>query len=230
MTDPLTPSTEDYLKTIYDLTRSGERASTNEIAETMVVKPASVTGMVQKMAASVPPLVDYQKHHGVALTAHGERQALEIIRHHRLLETYLFNSLGYEWDAIHAEACRLEHVISEEFEERIAQALGDPRYDPHGDPIPDRELNMPVSAAARLGEMRTGQQATITRVRDSDPELLRYLKARDVVPGAQVTLLERSPFDSNLRLQVTGQAELLVLGPRVASQIYVESNNLEVTL
>jgi DtxR family Mn-dependent transcriptional regulator len=225
MNDPLTQSTEDYLKAIYDLTRSGLRASTNDLAELLEVKPASVTGMLQKMAIAQPPLVDYQKHHGVALTPHGERQALEIIRHHRLLETYLYTLLGYEWDAIHEEACRMEHVISEEFEERIAQAMGDPSYDPHGDPIPDRQLVMPDSATTRLGDLEAGQTATVQRVRDSDPQMLRYLGERGVVPGARLTVLECYPFDNNLRLQLNDQAETLILGQRVARQVFVSINS-----
>ena len=183
MRDTLTHAIEDYLKTIYDLSQMGGRAATSQIAEVLEVRPASVTGMLQKLAAATPPLVDYQKHRGVALTPEGEKVALETIRHHRLLETFLHETLGYDWDAIHAEADRLEHVISEEFEERIAQALGDPTHDPHGDPIPDRDLRMPSHATTRLSELRAGQRATIERVRDSDPELLRYLSERGVVPG-----------------------------------------------
>lgn len=221
MGEPLTQSTEDYLKTIYDLTRQGQAASTNQIADVLGVKPASVTGMIQKMAQAETPLVNYQKHYGVVLTPHGERLALEVIRHHRLLETFLHETLGYEWDAIHAEACRLEHVISEQFEERIAQALGNPAYDPHGDPIPDRDLLMPPVTTTSLGELLPGQQATIQRVRDTDPELLRYLAQRGLVPGVQVTLLDCSPFDGNLSLQIAGQGPAIVIGPRVAGQIFI---------
>jgi DtxR family Mn-dependent transcriptional regulator len=222
MDEALSQATQDYLKTIYDLTRNGERASTNQLAETLDVKPGSITGMIQKLALAEPPLVDYQKHYGVALTPHGERLALEVIRHHRLLETFLHETLGYEWDAIHAEACRLEHVISEQFEERISQALGNPVYDPHGDPIPDRELNMPPVTNTSLSELLPGQQATIQRVRDSDPNLLRYLGQRGLIPGVQVTLLDCSPFDGNLSLQIIGRDESIVIGPRVAGQIFVE--------
>ena len=122
MKTEVTHAIEDYLKTIYELTVSQERASTNQIADSLDIKPASVTGMVKKLAMSEPPLVDYQKHRGVALTHDGERVALETIRHHRLLETFLHETLGFEWDTVHEEADRLEHVISEEFEERIAQS------------------------------------------------------------------------------------------------------------
>jgi DtxR family Mn-dependent transcriptional regulator len=224
MSDSLTPSVEDYLKMLHALTQDGAAASTNQLAEALGVKPASVTGMIQKMAQMQPPLVDYQKHHGATLTPHGERLALEVIRHHRLLETFLYDTLGYEWDAIHAEACRLEHVISEQFEERIAQALGNPAYDPHGDPIPDRDLRMPPAATTRLSELLPGQQATIQRVRDTDADLLRYLAGRGLVPGVRVILLDCSPFDGNLSLQIVGRPETIILGPRVAGQIFVGQN------
>ena len=131
MKTTVTHAIEDYLKTIYDLTANCERASTNQIAEVLDIKPASVTGMIKKLSQGTPPLVDDKKHHGVALTPAGEKVALETIRHHRLLETFLYETLGFDWDAVHAEADRLEHVISEEFEERIAQHLGDPTHDPH---------------------------------------------------------------------------------------------------
>ena len=220
----ITQSIQDYLKSIYDLTRSGERASTNQIAEAMGFKPASVTGMIQKMTQGKSPLLTYQKHQGVVLTPHGEKMALEVIRHHRLLETYLHQTLGFEWDVVHAEACRLEHVISEEFEERIDAALGNPSFDPHGDPIPDRDLNMPPYTTTSLDKLQPGQQATIQRVRDRDPELLRYLAEHNIVPGENVTVLEHSPFDGNLSLQITRQGQSIVLGPSVAEQIFVEIN------
>jgi DtxR family Mn-dependent transcriptional regulator len=221
MDELLTQSTQDYLKAIYDLTRGVERATTNQLAEALDVKPASITGMIQKMAQADPPLVDYQKHYGVALTLHGEKLALEVIRHHRLLETFLHEALGYNWDDIHAEACRLEHVISEKFEECIALALGNPAYDPHGDPIPDRNLSMPPVTTTGLSEALPGQQAIIQRVRDTDADLLRYLAERGIVPGVQVKLLDCSPFDGNLSLQIIGREETIVLGPHVAKQIFV---------
>ena len=192
MDNPFTQATQDYLKTIYDLTRSSERASTNQIADRLKIKPASVTGMLKKMAQNNPPLVDYQKHHGVSLTPEGERSALKVIRLHRLLECFLHETLGYEWDALHAEACRLEHVVSDEFEQRIAEALGNPSHDPHGDPIPDEHLNMPVDMTISLSDLCVGQRATIQRVRDRDADLLRDLSQRGVIPGAGITVLDLS--------------------------------------
>ena len=128
--DPLTQSIQDYLKHIFELSEDGTPASTNDLAARLGIKPASVTGMIQKLAAAEPKLVDYQKHQGVTLTPAGERAALEVLRHHRLLETWLVQSLGYTWDEVHEEACRLEHVISEDFEERMDAALGHPTHDP----------------------------------------------------------------------------------------------------
>src|SRR5512143_1921314 len=143
MTEQLTDSIQDYLKAIYELTQNGASASTNALASRLDVEPASVTGMVQKLAATKPALVEYRKHHGVKLTPVGRRAALEVIRHHRLLEAWLVKTLGYSWDEVHVEAEKLEHVISEDFEERMAAALGDPVRDPHGELIPSSDLVMP---------------------------------------------------------------------------------------
>jgi DtxR family Mn-dependent transcriptional regulator len=217
----LSPAVEDYLKSIYHLTEGGQRASTNEIADRMGVAAASVTGMVQKLAAADPPLVDYQKHQGVLLTEAGEKAALELIRHHRLLELYLHEKLGYGWDEVHAEADRLEHFISEQFEERLAKELGDPRQDPHGEPIPDREFHMPAGSHRSLRELRTGEQATVQSIANADPDLLRYLATIGMLPGARVAILDHSPYDDNLRLRIGDEAEPVVLGPRVTGQVFV---------
>ena len=221
MNNRFSTSIEDYLKVIYDLTQEQERASTNEIAERMGVTPASATGMVQRLAAANPPLIVYQKHHGVSLTVEGEQTALEIIRHHRLLEAFLLEKLGYTWDEVHDEADRLEHVISEELEERIAQALGDPSYDPHGDPIPDRQFQVPAQSSLRLSGLRPGDRAVVQRINDEDPELLRYLSSIGLTPHCDLTVLEVSPFDGNLVLSIPEQASSVVLGLRVTRQIYV---------
>jgi DtxR family Mn-dependent transcriptional regulator len=218
--DNLTQSIEDYLKAIYDLTLFDQRATTNQIAERMGVTPASVTGMLKRLSSNDPPLLEYHKHHGVALTPAGEQVALEIIRHHRLLELFLHDRLGYPWDKVHAEADRLEHVISEDFEERIAQELGDPRHDPHGDPIPSRDLSLASQALLPLDKLRPGQRAVVQRVRNDDPALLRYLESIQLTPQAQVTVLDYSSFDGNLRLQIGSQ--VIVLGPAVTQQVYVE--------
>jgi DtxR family Mn-dependent transcriptional regulator len=217
----LSPAFEDYLKVIYELTAQGDRASTLEIAERMAVKPASVTGMLQRLAAYDPPLVEYQKHHGVALTPEGCQAALEVVRHHRLLETYLHQKLGYSWDEVHMEADRLEHVLSEALEERIAMALDHPEYDPHGEPIPSRELHLPSASSLRLSEMRPGQQAVVERVEPFDPEALRYLGKLDLLPEARVRVLAYSPMDGNLQIQVD-EKEPVTLGSRLSERIYVQ--------
>src|SRR6202142_1880629 len=143
MSDLLTDSIQDYLKSIYDLTENGQPASTTSLALRLGIAPASVTGMLQKLANLKTPLVNYHKHQGAKLTNKGRRAALEVIRHHRLLESWLVQTLGYSWDEVHNEAEKLEHVISEDFETRIAAAMGDPERDPHGDLIPSANLEMP---------------------------------------------------------------------------------------
>ena len=222
MRENITHVIEDYLKAIYELSLAHSRATTNQIAARMDVAPASATGMIQRLAAHEPPLVDYQKHRGVVLTPAGERAALEIIRHHRLLELFLQHSLGYTWDEVHAEADRLEHVISEQLEERIAKVLGDPVVDPHGEPIPNRDLHLPSREGLRLCDVPPGQRVKVERMGDTDAELLRYLASIGLVPGTVVKVLDISAFDDNLRLSISGQAEPLVLGLRVTRQIYVE--------
>ena len=222
MRNNLTHAIEDYLKAIYDLSPACGRVTTTQLADYLEVTPASVTSMIKKLAATDPPLLEYQKHRGVVLTPKGKKIALEITRHHRLLELFLHQILGYRWDEVHEEADRLEHVISEEFEERIAAALGDPLHDPHGDPIPTRELHLPPSPATRLSELRPGQQAIIRRVRDSDPDLLRYLSNLGLKPQANISIVDYTPFDDNVHLQIYGQDETIVLGPRITHQIFVE--------
>lgn len=220
--DHLTQAIEDYLKIIYELTTLHGRATTTQIAEALDVKPASVTGMVQKLAATTPPLVEYRKHRGVVLTAEGEKAALETLRHHRLLEHFLHQILGFPWDEVHEEADRLEHVISEEFEERLAQVLGDPTHDPHGDPIPSRDLVMPSYATLCLAELQVGQRAIVKRVRSDRSDLLRYLSSIGVVPEASFEVVEYSPFDENLKIWVDGRDETVVLGAGITCQIFVE--------
>jgi len=218
----LTPAIQDYLKIIYDLSAQHGRASTKDIAAALEVKPASVTGMIQKLAASQQPLVEYKKHYGVTLTTDGEHAALKITRSHRLLEQFLHEILGFPWDEVHAEAHRLEHVISRRFVERMASVLGNPEYDPHGAPIPSRDLKVPATTSLCLGDLSIGQRAEIKQVPDDDPELLRYLGENGVVPHAVLTVVEISPFDGNLKIQVDGQPEPVVLGPSITCEIFVE--------
>lgn len=218
--EPLTQSIQDYLKRIFELTREGQPASTNDLAAQLGVKPASVTGMVQKLASAQPPLVEYRKHQGVTLTEAGKRAALEVIRHHRLLETWLVRALGYTWDEVHEEACRLEHVISEDFEARMAAALGEPTHDPHGEPIPGPDLSMPPDSSTPLSSLRPSQSAVVQRVCASNPALLRHLDDLGLVPGALLEVVALSPFDGNLTVKVGNQAP--VIGPAITRNVFVE--------
>ncbi len=222
MCEQRTHAAEDYLKAIYKLSATGGRATTTELAALLNVTPASVTGMVQRLASDDPSWVDYRKHHGVSLTPQGERAALEIIRHHRLIEMFLHEILGYPWEEVHDEAERLEHVISENLEERIAKVLGDPTHDPHGDPIPTRDLKIPPACVTRLSDLRPDQQAVVMRVRDSDPEFLRHLGELGLTPEKKVSILEYSPFDENLKIQVHGQPAPVILGRKITQQVFVD--------
>ena len=222
MTDILTDSIQDYLKSIYDLTENGHAASTTSLALRLGVTPASVTGMLQKLANLTPPLVNYHKHQGAKLTTKGRRAALEVIRHHRLLESWLVQTLGYSWDEVHNEAEKLEHVISEEFEARIAAALGNPVRDPHGDLIPTPDLRMPDDDTIPLSALHVGQAAVIQRVKTDDVDLLRFLEDLDLIPGKQVEVTNYSKFDNNITIKVGRR--VAILGLNITSKIYVEGN------
>ena len=211
MTELLTDSIQDYLKTIYELTTESESASTTALATRLNIAPASVTGMLQRLAASKPALVIYKKHQGVTLTSHGQRAALEVIRHHRLLETWLVSALGYSWDEVHNEAEKLEHVISEDFEARIASALGNPLRDPHGEPIPSADLTMPPDDTCPLSQLRPPQKAVIQRVNAADSDLLRHLDGLGLVPGARIEVKGYSPFDHNLTVELGSHRTVLGL-------------------
>jgi DtxR family Mn-dependent transcriptional regulator len=197
----LSEAIQDYLKEIYKLQASGERATTSAIARRMHVAQSSATSMVKKLAAL--GLVRHAPYRGAALTDSGKQIALEVIRHHRLLEQYLAETLGLGIDAVHAEADRLEHVLSEELEQRIDAALGFPTHDPHGDPIPDASLK--VAAAAKLRPLDTldpGEEATVRRVPDGDAALLRYLSTLALVPGRRVRMGRSEPFGGPVRVTV----------------------------
>lgn len=225
MSQEITHTIEDYIKAIYEITADHERATTNQIAQVLGLAPASVTGMIRKLNEIDPPVVEYQKHRGVVLTEEGEAIALEVIRHHRLIEMYLHKVLGYEWDEVHSEADILEHVISEEFEQRIAEALGHPSHDPHGDPIPTPNLEMPRRKTLQLSELRPGQEAVVLQVRDENPELLRYLSDLGIIPNVNIKIVEYSPLDNNISLQVAGDGGRYVLGPRITQEIFVKVDN-----
>lgn len=221
MSETLTDSIQDYLKAIYTLTDEGRQASTTALAARLGVAPASVTGMLQKLASLQPPLVIYQKHQGACLTPDGERAALEVLRHHRLLEAYLVENLGFSWDTVHEEACKLEHAISEEFERRIAESLGHPERDPHGDPIPSIDLVMPVLVEVPLSKLKAGEIAIIRRVRGTDAGLLRHLKSIGLVPGTRLKIIAHSPYDQNLTI-IIGDRQKSVIGLAITENIFVE--------
>lgn len=221
MSELATQATEDYLKTIFQLCQGSSRASTGEISQVLGVTPASVTGMLQKLARSNPPLLRYRKHQGAVLTKEGERLALQTIRRHRLLERYLHDALGYSWDEVHEEAERLEHAISARLGRRIAEWLEDPRHDPHGDPIPTSELQLPEVTTVTLDSLQPGQQATVARVSDRDPRLLRYLADLGLMPGSRITVREPPPFSDNVCLLLEGSPEPVRVSAVVAKQISV---------
>lgn len=227
MSELATQATEDYLKTIFELCQEQGRASTGAIAQVLGVTPASVTGMLQKLARNEPPLLRYRKHQGAVLTDEGERLALQTIRRHRLLERYLHDALGYSWDEVHEEAERLEHAISARLGRRIAEWLDDPRHDPHGDPIPTSELRLPEVTTVTLDSLQPGQQATVARVSDRDPRLLRYLADLGLVPGSRMTVQEPPPFSDNVCLLLEGSPEPVRVSSVVARQIWVASPELD---
>jgi DtxR family Mn-dependent transcriptional regulator len=221
MRDHLSPSIENYLKAVYQINAAGERASTNAIAAHLHISAASVTGMLQKMAAASPPLVEYRKHHGATLTPAGEAAALAVVRQHRLLELFLHEILGYTWDEVHVEADRLEHVISQDMVDRMARVLGNPQRDPHGDPIPGRDLILPPYSSLILGDLRPGQSATVERVGNEDPGLLRFLGELGILPGCRLQVTDYSPYDQNLTIILDGQNAAITLGAAITGQIFV---------
>lgn len=225
MRKQLTQSIEDYLKAVYEVTQKQGRASTTKLAEYLDVTPASVTGMIKKLAGTTPPLLEYQKHQGVVLTKEGKKIALEVIRHHRLLELFLHEILNYKWEEVDQEADQLEHVISETLEDRIAEVLGNPQYDPHGDPIPNKDLSLPDTSITLLSTLRPHQTAIITRVRDTDSDLLKHLSKIGIVPQAKIIVKHFSEFDGNLHIEVSATGKTEVLGPKITDQVFVELNH-----
>ncbi len=214
-----TEAVEDYAKAIHALGGAQREAVSNSaLAERLGVSPGSVTAMLKRMVEM--GLVEHEPYRGVTLTEPGERVALEVIRHHRLLESYLAEALGMPWDRVHDEAEVLEHYISEELEERIAAALGDPSVDPHGDPIPDRELALVASAGTPLAQLELGSKGVFVRVSDSDPEMLRYLADRGIRPGAALEVIDRQPFGGPLTVAIAGGDH--AIGGELAERMLVE--------
>jgi DtxR family Mn-dependent transcriptional regulator len=218
-TEPVFSSAvEDYAKAIYALEQREGAVSTNALAERLGVTAGSASGMVKRLGEL--GLVEHRPYRGVSLTDEGRRVALEVMRHHRLLELYLVKSLGVSWDRVHEEAEVLEHVLSEELEELIAAQLGDPTHDPHGDPIPTRDLTIEEGQSQRLEELEPGDRATFTRVSDSDPEMLRFLADRGIAPGDQLEVIDKQPFDGPLFVRFG--RDVHVLGGGLARAMRVE--------
>ncbi|MEA2197680.1 MAG: DtxR family transcriptional regulator, Mn-dependent transcriptional regulator [Solirubrobacteraceae bacterium] len=210
---------QDYAKAIYALEQRDEGAvTTNALADRLGVTAASASGMVKRMGEL--GLVEHTPYRGVTLTENGRRVALEVIRHHRLLELYLAESLGLPWDRVHAEAEVLEHHLSDELEELIAAKLGNPTRDPHGDPIPTRDLTIEERPTESLNTLEAGTSGTFTRVSDADPEMLRYLSGRGIAPGDKFEVVEKQPFDGPLFVRFGDDVH--VLGGALARAMRVE--------
>lgn len=216
-TPALTASVEDYLKAIYHVEQGGGAATTADIAQRVGVAAPSVSGMVRRLAEQ--GLVRHERYHGVVLTEVGRRAALRTIRRHRLIETYLTQALGYEWDRVHDEAERLEHAASDELVDRMAAALGEPTVDPHGAPIPTREGTVDEPVLRALAALEVGERARVARVSEHDAAVLRYLDEIGLRPGASVQLTARAPFDGPITLEVGGVTRMI--GPALAGQVMV---------
>ena len=198
----VTAAIQDYVREIWKLEAEGGRATTSAIAERLDVSAPSVTAMLKKLSSL--GLVEHRRYHGATLTQKGERVALEVIRHHRLLEQYLVKTLGLPLDAVHAEADRLEHALSEELEAEIDRSLGFPTHDPHGDPIPSPDLKLDRVQLTPLSTLEAGSKATVERIPDGDVELLRYLSKLKLTPGSRLEVRESAPFEGPLTVRVGG--------------------------
>ena len=220
----LSPAVEDYLKAIYKLETAPPReekpVTTSAIAEALDLSAASVTNMAQRLGAR--GLVHYQPYKGVRLTDAGRKVALEIIRHHRLLELYLKEVMDYSWAQLHEEAEHLEHHISEEFERKLEELLGHPTHDPHGHPIPARDGTIARAAAAQpLAQAAPGRRMVVRYLSDSDPDLLNHLEARGLLPGTEMTVVEKAPFDGPLTVRLSQQDSEQLVGHHVAQSVFV---------
>ena len=216
--DDLTAPVEDYLKAIYEIERAGGSAATTDIAQRLAIAPASVSGMVRRLADA--GLLAHEPYRGVRLTAAGRRAALRTLRRHRVIEAYLARALGYPWDRVHAEAERLEHAASDELIDRMASAIGEPTEDPHGAPIPTRDGTVDERPLRSVADLEVGEHATVRRVSDDDADRLRYLAEQGIVIGAELTLIAREPYGGPMTLRL-GRATRQ-LGPALAAQILIE--------
>jgi DtxR family Mn-dependent transcriptional regulator len=216
--DEYTAPVEDYLKVIYEIERQAGAAGTNDIAQRLAIAPASVSGMVRRLADQ--GLLEHERYRGVRLTDAGRRVALRTLRRHRVIEAYLTQALGYPWDLVHEEAERLEHAASDELIDRMAAAIGEPTVDPHGAPIPTREGEIDERTFLSLADLAPGERGRVVRVSDDDAPRLRYLGELGLVPGAEVTLLSHAPFGGPITLRA-GDVEQRI-GPALATVVMVE--------
>jgi DtxR family transcriptional regulator, Mn-dependent transcriptional regulator len=214
----LTRSAEDYLKAIYRLSGPGHPAGTNDLALTLDLAPASVSGMLRRLAEQ--GLVEHEPYRGVTLSAEGRRIALRIVRRHRIIEAFLVDQLGYSWDTVHDEAERLEHAVSDTLIERMARVLGNPRVDPHGDPIPGPDGTIAELVYTPLTDIGVGEEVEIRRVGTSQPEKLRYIGASGLTPGTRVRVTNHEPFQGPITL-VVGRKEK-VIGHELARELLCE--------
>lgn len=218
----LSPAVQDYLRAIYqtiDGSGTDGRATTTQLAERLGVRPASVTAMLQRMAAADPALIEYHKSHGARLTDDGLRAALGVVRCHRLLEQYLHEKLGFGWDEVHAEADRLEHVLTDELTSRIDEVLGYPTHDPHGHAIPAADLSLSETVGHPLSELAVGMPGVVMRVRDEDADMLRYLDSIGLRPGACVAIQRRDSMNGLIWLAVN--EDNAPLNERVARHVFI---------
>jgi DtxR family Mn-dependent transcriptional regulator len=216
----ITASMEDYLKAVYRLENDGAPVTTQRLADELKFSGPSVTNMVKRLAEL--KLLTHNPYHGVQLTQAGQQVALEVVRHHRLLELYLSEALGYDWDQVHAEAERLEHHVSEELEARMERVLGYPEFDPHGDPIPSRTGEVPDRREGSLTDLEIGASEVVTRVSDRNPDHLRFLGEMGLKPGTELKMLEKMPFGGPVRVEIEGTEHLVPIA--VAETIRVSQS------
>jgi DtxR family transcriptional regulator, Mn-dependent transcriptional regulator len=215
---PLTRSVEDYLKSVFHLTSQGGFATTSDIAEMLEVAPPSVSGMMKRLSET--GLIEHVPYRGVQLTPQGRRAALQMIRRHRILESYLTSKLGYDWGDVHVEAERLEHAVSEKLIGRMAEALGEPRYDPHGAPIPTEAGEIEEAELITLADVRVGATVLLRQVGDEHPDRLHYLAEQGLMPGTRLVVVERQPFNGPTTVRLGTEAR--VVGQELAGLLWCE--------
>jgi DtxR family Mn-dependent transcriptional regulator len=220
----LSESVQNYLKTIYKLCEHGDRVNTNTLAEKLAISPASVSGMIKKLAEM--KLVEYEPYQGFYLTPTGIKMALEIVRHHRLIELYLMQAMGYSWDQVHDEAERLEHAISEDFEDRISELLGNPKHDPHGDPIPAKDGTVESASRRKLSEVARGESVVVVRVVDDNSKNLKELAHLGLMPRVSIKVVSNEPEQALIEFVSNDVAQdkelLLQINRHLAEQVFVK--------